>query len=219
MTGGPALRFCFAFLQATARAWMPKSHYLSTHTHTSPSLGYTRPDAPKSARTQHGRTQTSRPRAGWSHTQHWATHDRPRQRLLRRSTAACRDRVTHMHTHIPTSYIRPRTAQATHGPSHARPKPRTARHARDSPDAAWPHADTPATLASSHTQHWARRATQSARTQHGRTQTSRPRAGWSHTQHWATHDRPRQRLLRRSTAACRDRRVTHTHTHPHMITM
>ena len=32
MTGGPALRFCFAFLQATARAWIPqKPIYKYTH--------------------------------------------------------------------------------------------------------------------------------------------------------------------------------------------
>ena len=32
MTGGPALRFCFAFLQVTARAWIPqKPIYKYTH--------------------------------------------------------------------------------------------------------------------------------------------------------------------------------------------
>ena len=103
----------------------PKSQYISTH--TSPSLGYAQPDTPESARTQHSRTQTSRPRAGCSHTQHWATHGRPRQSQLRRSTAACRHRVTHTHT----------------SPHHYRPH--TARRARVSPDAARPHADIQAT--------------------------------------------------------------------------
>ena len=145
MTGGPALRFCFAFLQATARAWIPQKPIYkythipitrvrtarharvsldaarphadiqatrgmfphaalgharpatpkpastqhgrvqtSGHTHTHPhiTIGRTRLDAPESARTQHSRTQTSRPRAGCSHTQHCATHDRPRHSYL-----------------------------------------------------------------------------------------------------------------------------------------
>ena len=96
MTGGPALRFCFAFLQATARAWIPqKPIYKYTHI---PITRLPLPDTPESAWTQHGCTQTSRQRAGRSHTQHWATHGRPRQSQLRRSTAACRHRVTHTHT-------------------------------------------------------------------------------------------------------------------------
>jgi len=62
-----------------------------THTHyTYPhiTIGHARPDTSESAWTQHGRTQTSRPRAGCSHTQHWATHNRPHHSYLRRSTTA-----------------------------------------------------------------------------------------------------------------------------------
>ena len=287
MTGGPALRFCFAFLQATARAWIPQKpiykythipitrlplpdtpesawtqhgctqtsrqragcshtqHWAThgrprqsqlrrstaacrhrvTHTHTSPSLGYAQPDTPESAWTQHGRTQTSRPRAGCSHTQHWATHGRPRQSQLRRSTAACRHRVTHTHPHITIGRTRPdapESARTQHGrtqtsrpragcshtqhwATHGRPRQSQLRrstaacrhrvtHTHTSPSLGYAQPDTP----------------ESAWTQHGRTQTSRPRAGCSHTQHWATHGRPRQSQLRRSTAACRHR-VTHTH--------
>ena len=216
---------------------------IGSHTQTHPhiSLGRTRPDAPESPRPQHGRTQTSRPRAGCSHTQHWATHGRPRQSQLRRSTAACRHRVTHTDT---------QTHRHTHTHLHIT-RIRTARHARVSLDAARPHADIqatrgmfphaalgharPATPKPASTQHGRVQtsghththphitigrtrpdAPESARTQHSRTQTSRPRAGCSHTQHWATHGRPRQSQLRRSTAACRHR-VTHTHTSPHLF--
>ena len=124
MTGGPALRFCFAFLQATARAWIPQK----------PIYKYTHIPITRLRTARHARVSLDAARL---HADIQATRGTFPHAALGHARPATPKPASTQHGRVQTS-----------GHTHTSPhhnRPHTARRARVSPDAAQPHADIQAT--------------------------------------------------------------------------